>query len=453
MARKKENEKLNPRHRAIKEKKQAKALIGGFIVTGVIIVGLVGYAVIYSVFLKDNIAVAVVDGEKIDNEYYRARVRLERNGYLQQYMLLNTQAQIYANDENQAGYFENQMMQIASDLDNTTSFGEMVLETMIEDKIIAIKGREMGLEVTDAEIDALFGQIFNYFPNGTPTPAPTIAPFTTPQLSPTQEAILQLEPTTIVDALKIEPEGGVGDIGDNEPTATTEAPTATPGPTATAFTEELFQQEYDGYIKGLENINVDEEYIRKYFFHYLMREKVKDALDAEVPSEQDQVWARHILVSTEAKAQEVLNRLENGEKWADVAEDVSLDTSNKANGGDLGWFSEGQMVEAFSETAFALEIGEISDPIETQFGWHVIQLINRAVLPLSASNLQNQQNLAFQEWLAEAKESISYEINDVYRDLTPTDPSLYQLIATQQAAFEAQPTSEITVVPTETPTE
>jgi parvulin-like peptidyl-prolyl isomerase len=91
------------------------------------------------------------------------------------------------------------------------------------------------------------------------------------------------------------------------------------------------------------------------------------------------------------------------------------------------------MVTEFNDAAFGLDVGEISDPVETQFGWHLIQLVNRAVLPLPSTDLQNKQSQAYQTWLAEAKESIPYQINDVYRDLSPADPSIAQ-VATLQAA-------------------
>jgi len=440
MAKTKEKNKLNPRQLAVKEQKKMKGLVIGFIVTGVVIVGLIAYAVIYSVFIRDNIPVATVDGKKIDNEYYKARVRLERNGYIQQFMMLNAQAQFFAQDPTQSGNIEQQMQQIVSLLDNVAAFGEAVLNNMIEDQIIVVKGQEMGLDVSDEEIDAFFEEIFSYFPDGTPTPAPTLKPFATPEISPTQEAILQLEPTSIVDSLEINPEGEVGGIVDGEETEATPTLAATPtaGPTATPFTEEMFQTELNEYLENLESINVSEKHMRSYLYQYLMRIKVQEALNEQIPTEQEQVWARHILVATESEAQEVIDRLESGEKWPVIAAEVSLDTSNKDNGGDLGWFSDGQMVADFSDAAFALDIGQISAPVETQFGWHVIQLVDRAVLPLSASDLQLKQNLEFQQWLADAKENIPYKINDVYRDLTPADPSLYDLFAEQDAQPEQE---------------
>lgn len=85
--------------------------------------------------------------------------------------------------------------------------------------------------------------------------------------------------------------------------------------------------------------------------------------------------AAHILVQTEDEIAAVVARLEAGEDFADVAGDVSLDGS-AAQGGDLGWFGEGVMIAPFEEAVMALEPGEVSPPVETRFGWHVVRLID-----------------------------------------------------------------------------
>ncbi len=94
---------------------------------------------------------------------------------------------------------------------------------------------------------------------------------------------------------------------------------------------------------------------------------------------QEELHARHILVATEADAQAVEKRLKSGEDFAKVAKEVSKDPS--AEGGELPWFTKEQMVPAFSEAAFKLQKGQISDPVKTQFGWHVIQLEDRRQKP------------------------------------------------------------------------
>lgn len=107
-------------------------------------------------------------------------------------------------------------------------------------------------------------------------------------------------------------------------------------------------------------------------------EEVKAAYEKEASKVKisERVRARHILVQTEKDAKEVLGRLNKGEKFEDIAKQVSLDGS-KDYGGDLGYFSSEEMVPEFSKAAFALKIGEISPPIKTDYGWHVIKLEDR----------------------------------------------------------------------------
>lgn len=83
--------------------------------------------------------------------------------------------------------------------------------------------------------------------------------------------------------------------------------------------------------------------------------------------------AAHILVQTEEEIQTVVAELESGREFAEVAREFSIDGSSAA-GGDLGWFGEGMMIEPFEEAVMALEPGEVSEPVETRFGWHVILL-------------------------------------------------------------------------------
>ena len=95
-----------------------------------------------------------------------------------------------------------------------------------------------------------------------------------------------------------------------------------------------------------------------------------------------EVRARHILVETEDEAKAALARLKGGEDFAKVAGDLSKDPGSKAEGGDLGFFSKERMVEPFAETAFKLEPGQVSDPVKTQFGWHVIRVEEKRVKPV-----------------------------------------------------------------------
>ncbi|MFZ2017097.1 MAG: peptidylprolyl isomerase [Methyloceanibacter sp.] len=95
---------------------------------------------------------------------------------------------------------------------------------------------------------------------------------------------------------------------------------------------------------------------------------------------QQEIHARHILVATEDEAKKVVERLKNGEDFATVAKEVSKDAG--AEGGDLGFFTRGQMLKPFEDAAFALDVGQISAPVQTQFGWHIIKVEEKRDQPL-----------------------------------------------------------------------
>lgn len=107
--------------------------------------------------------------------------------------------------------------------------------------------------------------------------------------------------------------------------------------------------------------------------------------------------ARHILVKTEAEAKDIIAQLNKGGDFAKLAKEKSLDPGSKDKGGDLGWFSPASMVKPFSDVAANLQKGAISaSPVQTQFGWHVIKLIDtRPAQPLAYEKVKDglQKNL------------------------------------------------------------
>lgn len=88
----------------------------------------------------------------------------------------------------------------------------------------------------------------------------------------------------------------------------------------------------------------------------------------------DKVHCSHILVKTEQEARSVLDQLNKGESFSKLATEKSLCPSKK-KGGDLGTFGRGQMVREFERAAFGLQKGQVSQPVKTEFGWHIIKRI------------------------------------------------------------------------------
>ncbi|MBT2662912.1 peptidylprolyl isomerase [Bacillus sp. ISL-45] len=114
------------------------------------------------------------------------------------------------------------------------------------------------------------------------------------------------------------------------------------------------------------SIDVSEDELKTYF------EENKDSFD-----QKEQVKASHILVEDEATAKKVKEELDNGKNFAELAKKYSTDTSNADNGGDLGYFGKGEMAEEFENAAFALETDAISEPVKTEFGYHIIKLVDK----------------------------------------------------------------------------
>ncbi|MBM0064113.1 foldase protein PrsA [Alkalicoccobacillus gibsonii] len=106
-------------------------------------------------------------------------------------------------------------------------------------------------------------------------------------------------------------------------------------------------------------------------------EEKKQLYEDQEESYPTQVHARHILVEDEDEANDIKAQLDDGADFAELAEEKSTDSASAVSGGDLGFFPEGQMVPEFDEAAFSLDIDEISEPIKSDFGYHIIQVLER----------------------------------------------------------------------------
>lgn len=142
----------------------------------------------------------------------------------------------------------------------------------------------------------------------------------------------------------------------------------------------------------LESVNASESGIRRYAVQLLIQEQIDIELEAsyETPTDEDvqqeladfplewtEVCAAHILVATADEAAEVENRLASGEEFAVIATEVSTDPGSGANGGDLGCNSPSGFVTEFGEATMTAEIGVPTEPVETEFGFHIIRVDSR----------------------------------------------------------------------------
>lgn len=158
-----------------------------------------------------------------------------------------------------------------------------------------------------------------------------------------------------------------------------------------------------------------------------------DSIAAEMVG-QEQISARHILVATEQEALDIIDELNAGADFATLAQEKSTGPSGP-NGGDLGYFGPGQMVGPFEDAAFALDIGEISAPVQTQFGWHVIKVEDKR--PATPPPFEQIAPQLQQQMLVEAFQQAVSDLRDD-ADIEILDPQL----ALEDAVAETQPPAD-----------
>lgn len=153
--------------------------------------------------------------------------------------------------------------------------------------------------------------------------------------------------------------------------------------------DNLYVAEYAN--KRLEEIQVSDEEVQEYY--------------DENEEDLKQVNARHILVETEEEAQNVLQRLEEGEDYGDLARELSTDLGSAENGGELGFYPQGSMVEEFDNYMFSADVNEISEPIQSDYGYHIIEVLDiKDSLEDSREDIEN--NLKTQKYLEEVEDMV-----------------------------------------------
>jgi parvulin-like peptidyl-prolyl isomerase len=194
-------------------------------------------------------------------------------------------------------------------------------------------------------------------------------------------------------------------------------------------------------------VGVSQNDLRAFFAEEVLRDKVMESVVGPAPTEQEQVLVRHILVNTEAEANDVLSALQNGESFAALARAVSQDdgqsdgiatgaAGSASRGGLLDWAGRGSYVDAFEEAVWNAEVGQVLGPIQTEFGYHIIQVTDKQVRPLIGAQSEQAQERAFREWLDAQREekatTFSYWSNRVVND-----PSLPEMGLPEELLFRS----------------
>lgn len=390
--------------------------------------------------------VATVDGESITrSDYWDYR----------QYELLNQISQYQQFAQMLEGEQGQQYLQLAAEADQefrnveNATIDPMTVDEMITNTILMDALDEFGLEITDEEIDQRVVEFYTGMSIAEDEPGPTADPTAEAWATATaeaQEAEFEAEQEALEDA-EADDNGETDDAESNDVESTddeasddeeaeadvddadadvepTPEPEPTPAEAEIRETAEANQGDHQEFLLDRAGIS-HEDFVEMFLLPDIARAKIQDHLAEDVATREEQVEASHILVATQDAAQVLYEQLtEDGADFAELAEAQSTDTQTAPNGGELGWFPRGVMVDEFDEVVFDLEVEEISEPFQSDFGWHVVLVTDRDDdRPIELQLLQQRRSQAFTDWLEERREAADietdYEVPDAPEQAPP----------------------------------
>jgi parvulin-like peptidyl-prolyl isomerase len=385
--------------------------VGAAIAFSLIIVAIF---LVKDLIIDPNQVVAAVNGQDITVAEFQQRVRLERFMVSQQ---ISSIVDLYRNFGMTDDQINQQLLsqppysEWMSELQVPDQLGNRVINDMVGDELIRQKAAELEISVDEEAVNAERQDLFGFDPETaglppTETLTPTITP--TPFVSPTPSPIPSATPTAEATA-----ELTAEATSDVEPTMTW-TPLPTPTPTATLTADELraqFETNVNDYYNVVRNnTGLSNEYIDRYFEFQALRKAVRDAVTLDNPDLNLYVNVRHILVETEEEAQDVLAALVAGEAFSDLARSISTDTGSGTQGGELDWSPITNYVKAFAEAVRDAEIGSIVGPVQSEFGYHIIQVRAREQREAEEDELEAAKDRVFENWLEEQRSAQSDQI-------------------------------------------
>ena len=407
-----------------REDRQKRIIIISTISILVVVFGLIAYGVFDKYVVQPKIPVIEVESYSIYADEFEQQVKwVRRNLILQIDQTIQTFEQLGGTPELFA-YFEQQLMTSITQLEQPTQLGFDVVQSLMDDAIIRVEAEKMGIEVSDDDVDLEIQYAFGFFPDGTPTPAPTLEIEPTATLTSLQKSLIP--PTPTQEEVSEENQSVLPTITPQiEPTSVGEPdPTATPLLIPTDYTIDLYEANYQEFLDNVNRDGIKTETVRDIIKMSILRSKMIKAITADVDTNQEHVWIRHILVLDEETALEVVGNLDAGESFVDLASEYSTDTSNLDQGGDLGWFSFGVMIPEFEVAAFELKIGEISEPVQTDFGWHILQSLGKEERQITGQAYDQLLNETFNNWLLEKRVELEPYVNEDWASYVPSEPVL-----------------------------
>ena len=382
------------RHHGQRERRLKVWLLVATAAVTLIVVGLLAHGLLQQYWFTPRRAVVTVGLSEISLRTLQQQTRYRRVQLLNEFITYSELLQ-YAGE--QRAQLQARLDQIDDQLNDPLALARQVIEELIATELVRAEASARGIKVGVDEIEAAANAYFGYNPDAESS---------------------TLVPTAVIDP---EPES------DSAPT-----PFLTPTP----FTEAAYQETYSAHLETLSaDTGMNETGFRDLFERRVLIGKVRDAMAAERDVTEQQVHARHILLSRDEfeTAQDVLERALAGEDFTALAAEFSADASNSKTGGELGWFPRGQMVAAFENAVFSAETGIIPELVATQFGLHVVEILEKGVRALPEPVLEQRRQLAFDQWLSERRTEESIEILDWWEALAPAEPTLQDFYARLRA--------------------
>lgn len=387
----------------------------------------------YEYFIKPNQVLAEVNGQQIKRRDY----------WKYQSVVLYQQARLYENYATQStGQQQSQFLGFAASLDaqrekvwGSTDVTSSTIQNMIENQIYIDGADSMGIELPESDVELYALNTFSSAdaPLMTPVPTPTMIPARSEAATKTAEALLGTPDTASGTPLAGTPASdatpvGYGGTPASSPVAspvTEGTAVASPGAVATPDPTTVLSSA-DASFTNFENQVFDKahmsrsDYYRLFAKPQLAREKLDAVLQNAVPQSAEQVHLSHILVATQELAQQLYGQINGGASFDALARSNSTDTLTAPTGGDLGWVTKSEIDLAASTAAFALKAGQITEPIQTPYGWEIIRVNDKAPdRPLTDKQFESARTKAVDTWVAQQRESSKIK-TDYTQTPTPT---------------------------------
>jgi len=427
--------------RRSQEERQQRIFLLSVGLAGLLVILILVGGLTYEYFIKPNQVLAEVNGQQIKRRDY----------WKYQSVVLYQQARLYENYAAQStGQQQSQFLGFAASLDaqrgkiwgSTGNVSSATIQNMIDNQLYIDGAAKMGIDLPESDVELTALNAFS--PAGaplmTPVPTPTMIPARAAAATQTAEAAL---------ATPVTGEGtpsAAGIPGAGTPAAATPvtgaaspvaspagSPAASPIVNATAIASPGVapgtpdpKSAADASFTNFENQVFDKahmsraDYYRLFAKPQLAREKVDAILQNAVPQSARQAHLSHILVATQELAQQLYGQATGGASFEALARANSTDTLTSPTGGDLGWVTRDEINPASADAAFALKPGQVTEPIQTPYGWEIIRVNDvNPDRPLSETQYENARKKTVDTWVAQQREATKIK-TDYTQTPTPT---------------------------------